>query len=106
MPFVRAASLGELPEGTALGVEVEGKAVCLVMCEGEIYAFQDNCSHRDFLLSHGELDVEACAITCEWHGAQFDVRTGQVLCPPATKPIAVYSCRVEGDAILVEIESV
>jgi 3-phenylpropionate/trans-cinnamate dioxygenase ferredoxin component len=103
MAFVRAASLQELPEGGVLGVEVDGHAVCLARCEGEVYAFADNCSHRDFPLSNGELDVDDCAITCEWHGAQFDVRSGKALCLPATKPVAVYGCRVEGDEILVEV---
>jgi len=103
MAFEKAATLSELPEGSVLGVEVGGKSVCLANCEGEVYAFQDNCSHRDFPLSNGELDPEECAITCEWHGAQFDIRTGTPLCLPATKPIAIYACRVEGDDILVEI---
>ncbi len=103
MAFVKAATLGELPEGEVLGVEVEGKAVCLANCEGEIYAFQDNCSHRDFPLSHGELDVDECSITCEWHGAEFDVRTGAARCLPATKPIAVYQVRVESGEILVDV---
>jgi 3-phenylpropionate/trans-cinnamate dioxygenase ferredoxin component len=103
MPFVKAATLGELPEGAVLGVEVGGKAVCLANCEGEVYAFQDNCSHRDFPLSNGELDVDDCSITCEWHGAEFDVRTGKALCLPATKPIAVYEVRVEGGEIFVDV---
>ncbi len=103
MPFVRAATLGELPEGTALGVEVEGKAVCLVMYEGEIYAFQDNCSHRDFPLSNGELDEDDCTITCDWHGAIFDIRTGAAVGLPATRPIMVYPAKVEGEEIWVEV---
>lgn len=103
MAFVTAASLAELPEGAVLGVEVEGVQVCLAHCEGEVYAFQDNCTHRDFPLSNGELDDD-CSITCEWHGARFDVRTGAVLTPPATRPVRVYACRVAGDTIEVDVE--
>lgn len=103
MAFAKAATLSELPEGSVLGVEVAGKAVCLANCAGEVYAFQDNCSHRDFPLSNGELDSDECMITCEWHGAEFDIRTGKAVCLPATKPIAIYPCRVEGEDILVEI---
>lgn len=103
MAFVTVLTLGELPEGEVMAVEVEGKAVCLAHCDGEIYAFADNCSHRDFPLSQGELDTDDCSITCEWHGAQFDIRTGKALCLPATKPIAVYACRVEGGEIQVDV---
>ena len=103
MAFVRAAALDELPEGGVLGVEVGGVSVCLARCEGEVYAFRDNCTHRDFPLSNGELDTDECAITCEWHGAQFDIRTGKPLCLPATQPVPVYEVRVEDGAILVEV---
>lgn len=104
MGFVRVASLSELPDGEVLGVEAEGKQVCLARCEGEVYAFADNCSHRDFPLSNGELDPEDCSITCEWHGARFDVRSGAALCLPATRPVKVYSARVDGGDIYVNVE--
>lgn len=103
MGFVRVAALSELPEGAVLGVEAEGRRVCLARCEGEVYAFADNCTHRDFPLSAGELDPEDCTITCEWHGAMFDVRSGRALCLPATAAVEVYDCRVEEGAILVHV---
>ena len=102
MAFLHAAALSELPEGSVMGVEVGGKRVCLVNCEDEIYAFADNCSHRDFPLSNGELDAEDGTITCEWHGAAFDIRSGKALCLPAIRPIEVYDCRVEDGMILVD----
>ena len=76
MAFVRAASVTEVGEGEVLGVEVEGLPVALARVEDEVYAFADKCSHRDFPLSHGELDTDECSITCEWHGAQFDILSG------------------------------
>jgi 3-phenylpropionate/trans-cinnamate dioxygenase ferredoxin component len=103
MAFVNVASLRDLPEGSVLGVEAEGKRVCLANVGGEVYAFADNCSHRDFPLSNGEVDPDDCSITCEWHGARFDIRTGAPLALPATRPIAVYACRVEDGAILVDV---
>ncbi|CAN5752886.1 non-heme iron oxygenase ferredoxin subunit [soil metagenome] len=102
---VAAAKLSDVPEGEVLGVEVEGKRVCLANVEGEIYAFADNCSHREFPLSNGELDVDDCTITCEWHGAIFDIRTGAARGLPATRPIAVYPARVEGDEIYVDVSA-
>lgn len=104
MTFVRVAALSELPEGSVLGVEVEGKRVCLAHCDGEVHAFADNCSHRDFPLSSGELDPDDCSITCDWHGAMFDIRTGKPLCLPAIKPIAVFACRIGEDGVYVDVE--
>ncbi|HEV2130613.1 MAG TPA: Rieske 2Fe-2S domain-containing protein, partial [Longimicrobiaceae bacterium] len=65
--FIRVAALSDVPPGEVLGIEAAGKRICLANVEGEIYAFQDNCSHRDFPLSQGELDEDDCTITCEWH---------------------------------------
>lgn len=103
MAFLRVASLGELPEGELLSVDVGGRAICLARVEDEVYAFADKCSHRDFPLSNGEIDGDECSITCEWHGARFDMRTGKALSLPATRPIPVFACRVEGDDILVDV---
>lgn len=86
-----------------LGVEAAGRRIALARVDGEVYAFADNCSHRDFPLSVGEVDVDACTVTCEWHGAAFDIRTGQPTCPPAIRPIAVYETRVEDGAVWVDL---
>jgi 3-phenylpropionate/trans-cinnamate dioxygenase ferredoxin component len=104
MPWVRAAALADVAEGAALGVEVDGAKVCLVRAGGEVYALADNCTHRDFPLSLGEVDAEACTVTCEWHGAQFGLRDGAPQCPPATRPVPVFSVRVDGGDVFVEVQ--
>jgi 3-phenylpropionate/trans-cinnamate dioxygenase ferredoxin subunit len=68
-----------------------------------VYAFADNCSHRDFPLSSGEIDVDDCSVTCDWHGARFDIRTGAALSLPATRPVRVYPCRVDEGAVLIDV---
>ncbi len=99
--FVKAASLDDLAPGTVLGVEVAGVRVCLANVEGEIYAFQDNCTHRDFPLSAGTLSDHT--IECAWHGAKFDVRTGRALSLPAIRPVKTYEVKIEDGQILVAV---
>jgi len=41
-------------------------------------------------------------VICPCHFAEFDVRTGAVLTPPATVPLNVYPVRVEGNDLQVE----
>lgn len=102
---MKAAALSELaPEGAVTGVETGGRRVALARVEGEVYAFADNCSHRDFPLSVGEVDAGACTVTCEWHGAAFDLRTGTPLCAPATRPIAVYETKLEDGAVWIQLD--
>lgn len=104
MAWVKAAALSDLPEeGAVLGVEAAGRRVALARVDGEVYAFADNCSHRDFPLSVGEVDADACTVTCEWHGAAFDIRTGSPLCAPATRAIAVYAAKVQDGAVWIDL---
>jgi 3-phenylpropionate/trans-cinnamate dioxygenase ferredoxin subunit len=104
LPWIRAAALAELPEeGAVLGVEAGGRRVALARVDGEVYAFADNCTHREFPLSVGEVDAAACTVTCEWHGAAFDLRTGEPTCGPAFRPIPVYGVRVDADEVWVDV---
>ena len=42
-------------------------------------------------------------VTCPWHGAQFNVKDGQVLRPPAPKSVSSYPVRITDGAIEVEV---
>jgi len=42
-------------------------------------------------------------VTCPWHGAQFDVTTGQVVGPPAGQSVPAYTVVVHGDDIQVDV---
>ena len=104
MPWVKAAALRDVCEGAVLGVQAGGRRIALARVDGQVYAVADNCSHRDFPLSAGEVDAEACTLTCEWHGAAFDLRTGAPTCPPAIRPVAVYPTRIDGGQVMVEVD--
>ena len=68
---------------------------------GTYYAFDDTCTHEQCSLAEG--DLAGTTVTCMCHGAEFDVRTGEVLAPPAPMPVKVYRTRVEGDALQIEV---
>jgi nitrite reductase/ring-hydroxylating ferredoxin subunit len=42
-------------------------------------------------------------VTCMCHGAEFDVRTGAVLAPPAPAPVRAYRIRVEAGVLEIEV---
>jgi 3-phenylpropionate/trans-cinnamate dioxygenase ferredoxin component len=99
--FFKAAQADDLDEGELMAVEVDGEPVCLAKVDGCIYAFTDNCTHISGPLNEGELDGEV--LTCPWHGAQFNVKTGKVLRGPARQDIATYPVRVEDNAVFVSL---
>ena len=100
---MRACSLSYVPEEGAGRVMLEGQPICIARSEGEVYAISDICSHADVALSEG--DVEGGKIECWLHGSMFDLRTGEPTGLPATKPVATYPVTVEGDDVLVKMES-
>jgi 3-phenylpropionate/trans-cinnamate dioxygenase ferredoxin subunit len=99
----RVCKLDEIPEEGALRVELAGKPLCIARSQGEVFAISDICSHADVSLSEG--DVEDGTVECWLHGSRFDLRTGQPTGLPATKPVATYPVTVEGDDVLVKLES-
>ena len=83
-----------------LRIEAEGvPPVVLINSAGQLSALLDKCSHGDFRLSEGYLEIDR--IECPLHGAQFCVRTGRNLTPPATEPVAIYPVHVVGEDILI-----
>jgi 3-phenylpropionate/trans-cinnamate dioxygenase ferredoxin subunit len=99
----RALSLSELADESAVRVELAGKPVCIAKSRGTVYAVGDVCSHANVSLSEG--DVEDGQIECWLHGSLFDLATGQPSGLPAVKPVPTYPVHVEGDDVLVEMES-
>jgi len=71
--------------------------------DGELHAISDICSHGQVSLSDGE--IEGCTVECWLHGSRFDLRTGKPLSPPAVHAVPVYSLTVEGEQVLVDVDS-
>jgi 3-phenylpropionate/trans-cinnamate dioxygenase ferredoxin component len=99
--FVKVATTDEMAEQPVRCVEVDGSKIALFDVQGEIFALSDTCTHRGGPLSEGEL--AGTTVTCPWHGAQFDVRTGGVLGPPAATGVKSYPVKVTGKDIVIEI---
>jgi nitrite reductase/ring-hydroxylating ferredoxin subunit len=97
--FVKVATTADLPPGEIMLVEVDDERIALANVGGQYYAVTDECTHSGCTLSDGEMEGEL--IECPCHGSQFDVRTGEVVSPPANEPLTLYSVRIEGNDILV-----
>lgn len=97
--WVPVARTSEVPDGAGHRVEVHDVPIAVWNVNGDFYATSDICSHEEAYLSEGMLWDEV--VECPLHGAQFDVRTGQVLSLPAIFPIASYPVKVEDGTIFV-----
>jgi len=99
--FVKVAKTEDLAPGQGKMVEAGGKKIALFNVDGDYCAISDTCTHHGGPLSEGELAGKE--VTCPWHGAVFDVTTGEVLGPPAMEGVACYKVRVAGNSIEIEI---
>ncbi len=103
MPFVKIATVSELPpEGEAREFSVGEKTIC-VANNGEGYTAMDNvCVHRGGPLGGGVVDGQN--IVCPWHGWEFNLHTGQCAHDPTAR-VPVYPLKIEGGDVLVGLDA-
>ncbi len=99
--FIEIAKINEIAPGEAKMVEVEGKKIAIFNLEGDYYAIDNTCPHARGPLSEGEVEGEA--VTCPWHGSEFNIKTGEALRPPARRGVKSYGVRIEGSIIKIEV---
>jgi len=73
---------------------VKGEQIALFNVDSQFFALDNTCTHRGGPLADGE-------VTCP--GATFDVRTGEVVGPPARRAVVRYGVRATGTDIEVEV---
>lgn len=100
--LVTIANRKDIQPGTAKALEIRGRKIAIFNVDGNFYAIGDTCTHRGGPLSAGT--VEGTQVTCPWHGAKFDLQTGNALNPPAQKPVPSYKVVVEGEELKVNVE--
>jgi nitrite reductase/ring-hydroxylating ferredoxin subunit len=107
MSKVKVAKLPEVPPGSMMGLDIEGRYMLLANVDGKIYAMDGLCSHMAGRLWEGTL--EGSIVKCPKHGSRFDVRTGEVVSQVKipligkAKPMKTYKTSIEGEDVLIEI---
>jgi 3-phenylpropionate/trans-cinnamate dioxygenase ferredoxin component len=89
--WVRVSPRGELLPGEFKVVWDGDTAIAVYNIDGAFYAVEDVCSHDGGELAGG--DIIGFEVECPRHGARFDLRTGEVTCPPAYVAIASFPVR-------------
>ncbi len=101
--FVAVASTADIAPGAMKCVAVDRSRVLIANVDGIFYAIGDMCGHRRAPLSAGILD--GYLVECPLHYAFFDVRTGKFVDGPNSADVPAYQTRVDGDTVLVKLES-
>jgi 3-phenylpropionate/trans-cinnamate dioxygenase ferredoxin component len=99
--YVPALKDMELAEGAMAAVDVSGVHILLSRIGGEVSAVSGICTHEETDLGLGFMIEDR--VVCPLHLSQFDLRTGQVMNPPATVPLKRFNVKIEDETIFVEI---
>jgi nitrite reductase/ring-hydroxylating ferredoxin subunit len=101
--FVRLGPLAEIPEGSMRPFQVAGREILVCHAKGgAVYAVDNVCTHAFARMSDGRL--RGTRLICPLHGASFDVRNGNVLGAPATRPLAAHTARVVEGEVEVAVD--
>ena len=96
----KVATKVEIPPGTGKVIEVGGKTIAVFNCDGTFYAMDNTCRHRGGPLGEGAL--AGTAVTCPWHGWEYDVKSGACQTDPSIT-LQTFQVSVEGDDVLVSV---
>ena len=97
--YIKVANASDLSEGKGMRVHAGSRTLTLFNIDGEFYAIDEWCPHETGPLSGGYIDGNL--VMCPFHFAEFDIRTGRVMSPPATRDVKSYSVRRTGDDVEV-----
>ncbi len=99
--FVSAVPVDWLRQHKTMRVQVNGYVMALIEVDGEPYAIQEFCTHRQGPLSEGR--IEAGQVECPWHRSCFDIRTGKVTQGPAKVDLKTFAVRVADGMLQVKV---
>ena len=101
MGRIIVAKTNEIKPNQIKQVSIDGKDIVVINIDGSYFAINDTCTHAGGSLSEGK--VEDSILTCDWHGAQFDCKSGKLVKFPAKiNDLESYSVVIESDTIFVE----
>lgn len=100
--YVAVAAADDVPPGWAIRVRIGSRTLAVANHEGTFYAMDDACSHAAGPLGDNRI-VSGCLLECPWHGARFDVRSGEVERGPARKAQKTFEARVEEGTVFVRL---
>ena len=96
----RVGPADSIPLEEAVVLDLEPPIAVFHIDEG-FFALDDTCTHAQASMAAGF--VEDGTVECELHLAKFDIQTGAVLSPPATKPLRTYPVYVEEGVVYVDL---
>ena len=97
------ATVSDLTELKPVRVSAGDSTILLLKADDQVLAIGNQCTHQGAGLDKGVVKIAGSVrtVTCPAHGSMFDLETGKVMRPPATKPVPVYDVKIEDGRVYV-----
>ena len=102
MEKIIAGKTSDILPGKMIKVSIDGRDILVANIDGKFYATEDTCTHSGASLTEGKL--VGGVVTCGWHAAEFDCKTGKLVKFPAKiRDLTSYNVSVESDDVFIEV---
>ena len=98
--YIPVADATDIELGHSVSVNVNGTNILICNTEEGFFAVQDMCTHELVPLCGGY--IQGSLISCPLHGAVYDLKSGEVMAPPAFEDLQTFKLKIEGTSISVE----
>ena len=100
--YVPVADESALENDQSLRAQIDGVVMAIAKSNGQLYAFQEFCTHRFGPLSEGCFTNDG-KVMCPWHRSCFDMRSGKVIEGPAKEDIRAFDVIVRDGKVMVKM---
>ncbi|XP_035825044.1 apoptosis-inducing factor 3 isoform X1 [Aplysia californica] len=94
--------VGDFNDGEMKEVEIGDKKALLVKESGQFYAVSNKCTHYGAPLTKGAYCKGV--VRCPWHGACFNVKTGDIEDFPGLDSLQKFEVEVRGEDVVVRAD--
>jgi NADPH-dependent 2,4-dienoyl-CoA reductase/sulfur reductase-like enzyme/nitrite reductase/ring-hydroxylating ferredoxin subunit len=91
----------DVSEGQIFPTYISRKRILLCRVNGRVFAVSSRCTHQSGDLSLGFLN--GYNLVCPMHGAEFDIRSGNLVNPPGFHPLSSYQTTEDSGKIYISL---
>ena len=95
--YTYVSDISDIEVGHSISVNIEGRKILVCNTDEGFFAVEDMCTHALIPLCGGL--IQGTLISSPLHGAVFDLKTGEVMAPPAFEDLETFKLKIEGTSI-------
>jgi nitrite reductase/ring-hydroxylating ferredoxin subunit len=99
--YIKIAEIKDFLKNQLQVFNAKGQEILVINVEGEVFAIENRCPHMRYPLFFGSLEGDT--LTCGFHSAKFNVKTGKSLGPVTSEPLKTFPVKIQNSSIFIEI---